>query len=80
MAQATIDDVNAVLDSIPVFIDGIVADEAAQMVEIQALKDQVAAGSAVTAAQLQSVFDKSKAIKDRLEAVDLSQPVPVPVP
>jgi capsule polysaccharide export protein KpsE/RkpR len=68
--MAKIDDVQAVLDSIPPVLDAIAADEGKLMAEIQALKDQIAAGGTVTEAQLQAALDSATAIKARLDAID----------
>lgn len=78
--MATIDDLQAVLDAIPPVLDAIVADETQLMADLQALKDQIANGSTVTEAQVQSALDKATAIKGRLDAIDVSQPVPAPAP
>ena len=72
-----IEDLEAVLDGIPPVIAKIAADEAVLADEIKALKDQVAAGSAATEAQLQSALDKANAIKTSLDTVDATVPEPV---
>lgn len=70
--MATIDDLQKTLNSIPPVLDAISADEAKLMADIQALKDQIAAGSPATEAQLQAALDAATAIKTRLDAIDVS--------
>ena len=73
--MAKIDEVQAVLDSIPPVLDAIAADEAKLAADLKACID---AGTA-TPEQLQKAFDAAVAIKARLDAIDLSQPAPTPV-
>ena len=68
--MAKIDDLQAVLDSIPPVLDAISADEGNLMAEITALRDQIAGGGVVTAAQMQKALDSATAIKTRLDAID----------
>ena len=72
--MATIDELNAKLDSIPPVLDAIVADEQALSAEIQALKDQIAAGTPVSQAQLDALHDKADGILQRLQGIDASVP------
>lgn len=72
--MAKLEDLEAALDAIPPVIAKIAADEAVLMAEIQALKDQIAAGGTITEAQLQSALDKAVAIKGGLDSVDATVP------
>jgi uncharacterized protein (DUF885 family) len=64
----------AVLDSIEPVLDAVADDEAKQALEIQALKDQIANGPAITEAQMQALLDRANSIKSRLDAANDSIP------
>lgn len=72
--MAKLEDVQAVLDSIPPVLQNIVADEAKQAADIQALKDQIAAGGTITEAQLDPLLERANAIKAAADAIDVSVP------
>ncbi len=74
--MAVLDDIKAKLASIPAVIDAIAADQGGLIAEIADLKAQIAAGNPVTAADLDELLASATAIKDRLDAVDASVPVP----
>jgi len=70
--MSSVDELNAKLDAIPPVLDAIQADEEAQKVEIQALKDQIAAGTPVTQEQLDSLNAKADAVLARVQGIDAS--------
>lgn len=84
-----LDRVNVVTNEIATNVDVVVSNEAAQIAEIQALKDQIAAGGApVTVQQLEAVIGTAQAratalqtVSDTLKsiAVNAAEPIP-PVP
>ena len=70
--MSSVDELSAKLDAIPPVLDAIQADEEAQKVEIQALKDQIAAGTPVTQEQLDSLNAKADAVLARVQGIDAS--------
>ena len=75
--MSLVDDIKATQVATNVAIDSIAADESALVAEIQALKDQIAAGSPATVEDLQGILDGANAIKGRLDALDATVPAPV---
>ena len=70
--MAKLDELQAALDAIPPVLDSIVADEAKQASEIQALKDIIANGGTITEAQLDPILARANEIKAKVDAIDVS--------
>ncbi len=68
------EELEASLDSMNTTVTAVAGDQQVLKDEIQALKDQVAAGTPVTEAQLDSALGKAKALQARLEGIDASVP------
>jgi len=72
LIMATQQQLSDKLDAIPPILDAIVADEQVLKDEIQALKDQLAAGTPVTQEQLDSLDTKAAGVLSRLQGIDAS--------
>lgn len=78
--MAKVIDLEAKLDSIAKIVESVAVDQTELKNEIQALKDQVAAGGTITEAQLDSPLAKATALEARLQGIDASVPPADPVP
>jgi hypothetical protein len=67
--MATAADIKASLDAVSTGLDNIVADEAKQAQSIADLQAQLAAGSPITAADLQALADQAAALASRTQGV-----------
>ncbi len=72
--MATVDELNAKMDAIPPVLDAIEADTNGLKKQIQALSDQIAAGTPVTQAQLDALTIKADGIVNRVQSIDASVP------
>lgn len=86
--SALLSSVNDVTNALAANVTKVVQNEAAQLAEIQSLKDQIAAGSPITTVQLDTIVsglqarqEALKAISDNLQSIatDPANPTP-PVP
>ena len=74
--MASLDEVKTALAGAVAALDEIAVDQASQAAEIQKLKDQIAAGSPVTQAQLDELATSAKALRDKAEAAAAAVPTP----
>lgn len=72
--MATVQELQVKIDSIPPLLDAIANDTGSLKGQIQALKDQLAAGTPVSQEQLDELDEKAAAIVGRL--IDLDTQVP----
>ncbi len=72
--MATVDELNAKMDAIPPVLDAIEADTNGLKTQIQALSDQIAAGTPVTQQQLDALVVKADSILTRTQSIDASVP------
>ena len=70
--MADVASLSAKLDAIGPVLDAVAADEQAQKDMIQSLKDQIAAGTPVSQAQLDELDAKAGAILARVQGIDAS--------
>lgn len=79
--MAKITDVDTLLDSLNTATNDVAADLDAQRAELKALRDQIAAGTPVSQAQLDAVALRLSTNVARLQvlAADVDNPVPAPV-
>lgn len=70
--MATVQELMDKMNAIPPVLDAITADQEALKAEIQALKDQIVAGTPVSQEQLDALDAQAAAVLSRLQGIDAS--------